>query len=133
MEICESCSGQHSTMECQSRQMTVEQAQYVNQHNQPQQGQYEGNAYQNRYHNQNQNAGRGWRDNQNSQNNQNYGWRNSHNNMPLPRVNEPPPKKKVDFEQALAQMLILWAPYHNRRVLSSVLIWAPYYDCYVRI
>ena len=30
-EICESYGGQHSTMECQSRQMTVEQAQYVNQ------------------------------------------------------------------------------------------------------
>ena len=28
-EICESCGGQHSTLECQSRQMTVEQAQYV--------------------------------------------------------------------------------------------------------
>ena len=29
-EICESCGGQHSTMECQSGQMTIEQAQYVN-------------------------------------------------------------------------------------------------------
>ena len=56
-EICESCGGQHSTMECQLGQMIVEQAQYVNQQNQPQQGQYEGNAYQNRYQNQNQNAG----------------------------------------------------------------------------
>ena len=37
-EICESCGGQHSTMECQLGQMTVEQAQYVNQQNQPQQG-----------------------------------------------------------------------------------------------
>ena len=30
-EICESCGGQHSTMDCQSGQMTVKQAQYVNQ------------------------------------------------------------------------------------------------------
>ena len=44
----ESCGGQHSTMECHSGQMTVKQAQYVNQQNQPQQGQYGGNAYQNR-------------------------------------------------------------------------------------
>ena len=29
-EICESCGGQHSTMECQSGQMTVKQAQFVN-------------------------------------------------------------------------------------------------------
>ena len=28
--ICESCGGQHSTMDCQAGQMTVEQAQYVN-------------------------------------------------------------------------------------------------------
>ena len=33
-EICESCGGQHSTMDCQSKQMTLEQAQYVNQQNQ---------------------------------------------------------------------------------------------------
>ena len=33
-EICESCGGQQNDMECQSRKMTVEQAQYVNQHNQ---------------------------------------------------------------------------------------------------
>ena len=32
-EICESCEGQHSTMDCQSGQMTIEQAQYVNQSN----------------------------------------------------------------------------------------------------
>ena len=30
-EICESCGGQHSTMDCQSGQKTTEQAQYVNQ------------------------------------------------------------------------------------------------------
>ena len=29
-EICESCGGQHSTIDCQSGQMIVEQAQYVN-------------------------------------------------------------------------------------------------------
>ena len=34
-EIRESCGGQHSTMECESGQMTVKQGQYVNQHNQP--------------------------------------------------------------------------------------------------
>ena len=32
-EICESCEGQHSTMDYQSGQMTIEQAQYVNQSN----------------------------------------------------------------------------------------------------
>ena len=37
-EICESCGGQHNTMDCQSGQMIVEQAQYVNQQNQQQQG-----------------------------------------------------------------------------------------------
>ena len=56
-EIWESCGGKHSTMDCQSGQMKVEQAQYVNQQNQQQQGQYGGNTYQNRYHNQNQNQG----------------------------------------------------------------------------
>ena len=44
-ESCESCGGQHSTIDWQSRQMIVEQAQYVNQHNQQQQGQYGGNTY----------------------------------------------------------------------------------------
>ena len=50
-EIFESCGGQHSTMDYQSGQMTIEQAQYVNQQNQQQQGQYGGNTYQNRYQN----------------------------------------------------------------------------------
>ena len=77
----------------------------MNHHKQPQQGQYGGNAYQNKYQNQSQNAGQGWRGNHNSKNNKNYGRRNSQNNMPLPRVNEPPPEKKEDLEQALAQML----------------------------
>ena len=62
-EIFESCGGQHSTMDCQSGQMTVEQAQYVNQQNQQQQGQYGGNTYQNKYPNQNKNQGQGWRGN----------------------------------------------------------------------
>ena len=79
-------------MECQLGQMTVEQAQYVNQQNQLHQGQYGGSAYQNNY--QNKNQGQGWRGNQGNQNNQNYGWRNSKNNMPPPRVNEPPLRKK---------------------------------------
>ena len=56
-EICESCGGQHSTMDCQAGHMTIEQAQYVNQQNQQQQGQYGGSTYQNRYQNQNQNQG----------------------------------------------------------------------------
>ena len=68
-ESCESCGGQHSTIDFQSGQMTVKQAQYVNQHNQQQQGQYGGNTYQNMY----QNQGQGWRGNQNNHNNQNYG------------------------------------------------------------
>ena len=33
--------------------------------------------------------------------------------MPLPRVNEPPPEKKVDFEQALAQMLTAHTAFMN--------------------
>ena len=72
-----------------------------NQSQSQQQGQYGGNNYQN------QNQGQGWRNNQNqnSKNNQGYGWRNNQNNMPSNRVNEPPPEKKVDLEQALAQML----------------------------
>ena len=70
--------------------------------NQPQQqGQYGGNNYQN------QNQGQGWRNNQNQNNQkiQGYGWRNNQNNMPSPRVSEPSPEKKVDLEQALAEML----------------------------
>ena len=45
-EIYKSCRGQYNTMDCQSRQRTIEQAQYVNQQNQQQQGQYGGNTYQ---------------------------------------------------------------------------------------
>ena len=60
-------------MDCRSGKMLVKQAQYVNQLNQQQQGQYGGNAYQNRYKNQNQkqnqNEGQGWIGNQNSHNN----------------------------------------------------------------
>ena len=37
-EISESCGGQHSTMDFQSGQMLVEQAQYVNKSNQQHQG-----------------------------------------------------------------------------------------------
>ena len=85
----------------------------MNQQNQPQQGQYGGNAYQNIYQNQSQDAGQGWRGNQGNQNNQNYGWRNSQNNMPPPRVNEPTLEKKVDFEQALTQMLTLHTAFMN--------------------
>ena len=33
--------------------------------------------------------------------------------MPLPRVSEPLPEKKVDFEQALAQMLTLHTAFMN--------------------
>ena len=46
--------------------------------------------------------GQGWRNNQGSQN---YGWRNNLNNMPPSCVSEPPPEKKVDLEQTLAQMI----------------------------
>ena len=68
-----------------------------------------GNNYQN------QNQGQGWRNNQNqnSQNNQGYGWRNNQNNMPSTRVSEPPPEKKVDLEQALAQMLTSHTAFMN--------------------
>ena len=80
-----------------------------NQSQPQQQGQYRGNNY----HNQNQ--GQGWRNNQNqnNQNNQGYGWRNNQNNMPSTRVSEPTPEKKVDLEQALAQMLTSHTAFMN--------------------
>ena len=109
-ELCEFCGGQHSSTECQSRNPTVEQAQYVSRFNQnqpQQQGPYGGNSYQNQ--------GQGWRNNQNqnSQNNQGYGWRNSQNNMPSNRANEPPSEKKLDLEQALTQMLTSHSAFTN--------------------
>ena len=102
-ELCEFCGGQHNSTECQSGNPTVEQAQYVSRFNQnqsQQQGQYGGNSYQN------QNQGQGWRNNQNqnSQNSQGYGWRNNQNNTPSNRTSEPLSEKKLDLEQALAQM-----------------------------
>ena len=69
-ELCEFCGGQHSSIECQSGQKTVEHAQYVSRfnQNQPQQhGQYRSSNYQN------QNQGQGWRNNQNNQSSQGYG------------------------------------------------------------
>ena len=77
-----------------------------NQSQPQQQGQYGGNNYQN------QNQGQGWHNNQN-QNSQGYGWRNNQNNMPSTRVSEPPPEKKVDLEQALAQMLTSHTAFMN--------------------
>ena len=111
-ELCEFCGGQHSNTECQSGNPTVEQAQYVSRFNQnqsQQQGPYGGNNYQN------QNQGQGWRNNQNqnSQNNQGYGWRNNHNNMPSNRTSETPSEKKLDLEQALAQMLTSHSAFMN--------------------
>ena len=111
-ELCELCGGQHSSTECQSGNQIVEQAQYMSRFNQSQpqqQGQYGGNNYQN------QNQGQGWRNNQNqnSQNSQGYGWRNNQNNMLPPRVSETPPEKKVDLEQALAQMLTSHTTFMN--------------------
>ena len=90
----------------------MEQAQYVSRFNQnqsQQQGQYGGNNYQN------QSQGQGWRNNQNqnNQNNQGYGWRNNQTNMPSNRASEPPPKKKVDLEQAFAQMLTSHSAFMN--------------------
>ena len=111
-EFCEFCGGQHSSTDCQSGNPTVEQAQYVSRFNQnqsQQQGPYGGNNYQN------QNQGQGWRNNQNqnSQNNQGYGWRNNQNNMPSNRANETPSEKKLDLEQALAQMLTSHSAFVN--------------------
>ena len=111
-ELCEFCEGKHNSSECQSGNPTVEQAQYVSRfsQNQPQQqGPYGGNSYEN------QNQGQGWRNNQNqnSQNNQGYGWRNNQNNMPSNRANEPPSEKKLDLEQALAQMLTSHSAFMN--------------------
>ena len=109
-ELCELCGGHHNSTECQSGHQTVEQTQYVSRFNQSQpqqQGQYGGNNYQN------QNQGQEWRNNQNSQNSQGYGCRNNQNNMPPPRASEPPPEKKVDLEQALAQMLTSHTAFMN--------------------
>ena len=78
-----------------------------NQSQPQQQGQYGGNNYQNK------NQGQGWRNTQNSQNSQGYGWRNTQNNMPPSLVSEPPPEKKVDLEQALAQMLTSHTAFMN--------------------
>ena len=100
-------------MDFQSGQMPVEQAQYVNQHNKKQQGEYGGNAYQNRHQNQNQNQSQGWRGNQNNQSNQNYGWRNNHYNMPPFQANKPPPENKVDLEEALAHMMTSHTTFMN--------------------
>ena len=100
-ELCEFCGGHHNSTECQSGNSTVEQAQYVSRFNQnqsQQQGLYGGNNYQN------QNQGQGWRNNQN-QNNQ--------NNMPINRTSEPPSEKKLDLEQALAQMLTSHSAFMN--------------------
>ena len=109
-ELCEFCGWQQSSTECQLGNQTVEQAQYVSRFNQSQpqqQNQYGSNNYQN------QNQGQGWRDNQNSQNSQGYGWRNNQNNRPPPRVSEPPLEKKVELEQALAQMLTSHTAFMN--------------------
>ena len=111
-ELCELCGGQHNSTECQSRNRTVEQAQYVSrfyQNQSQQQGPYGGNSYQS------QNQAQGWRNNQNqnSQTNQGYGWRNNQNNAPLNRTSEPPAEKKVDLEQALAQMLTSHSAFMN--------------------
>ena len=71
------------------------------------QGPYGRNSYQN------QNQGQGWRNNQYNQNNQGYGWRNNQNNGLSTRANEPPPEKKLDLEQALAQMLTSHSAFMN--------------------
>ena len=80
-----------------------------NQNQSQQQGPYGGNSYQNK------NQGQGWRNNQNQncQTNLGYGWRNNQNNAPLNRTSEPPAEKKVDLEQALAQMLTSHSAFMN--------------------
>ena len=80
-----------------------------NQNQSQQQGPYGGNSYQN------QNQGQGWHNNQNqnSQNNQGYGWRNNQNNTLSNRTNESPSEKKLDLEQALAQMLTSHSAFMN--------------------
>ena len=111
-ELCEFCGEQHSSTECQSGNPTVEQAQYVSRFNQnqsQQQGPYGGNSYQN------QNQGQGWRNNQNQNNkkNQGYGWRNNQNNTQSNRTSETHSEKKLDLEQALAQMLTSHSAFMN--------------------
>ena len=49
----------------------------------------------------------------NSKNNQGYGWRNNQNNMPSNRTSETPSEKKLDLEQALAQMLTSHSAFMN--------------------
>ena len=80
-----------------------------NQNQSQQQGPYGGNNYQN------QNQGQGWRNNQNqhNQNNQGYGWRNNQNNTQSNRTSETHSEKKLDLEQALAQMLTSHSAFMN--------------------
>ena len=80
-----------------------------NQNQSQQQGPYGGNSYQN------QNQGQGWRNNQNqnNQNNQGYGWRNNQNNTQSNRTSETHSEKKLDLEQALAQMLTSHSAFMN--------------------
>ena len=80
-----------------------------NQNQSQQQGPYGGNNYQK------QNQGQGWRNNQNqnNQNNQGYGWRNNQNNTQSNRTSETHSEKKLDLEQALAQMLTSHSAFMN--------------------
>ena len=82
---------------------------WFNQNQSQQQGPYGGNSYQN------QNQGQGWRNNQNQNNqiNQGYGWRNNQNNIQSNRTSETPSEKKLDLEQALAQMLTSHSAFMN--------------------
>ena len=86
-------------MECQSRKMTLEQAQYIARYNQQQQQQnsYASNNFQ----------GQGWR------NNQNFPWKNTQNIGQPMQSNNQPQEKKVDLEEVLAHMLTSHTAFMN--------------------
>ena len=95
--LCEICSGSHQTMECQSGQMTLEQAQYIARYNQQQQNPYVGNNFQ----------GQGWR------NNQNFPWKKTQNSGQPMQSNIQLKEKKVDLEEALAHMMTSHTAFMN--------------------
>ena len=84
-------------MECQSVQMTLEQAQYIARYNQQQQNPYVGNNFQ----------GQGWR------NNLNFPWKNTQNSGQPMQSNIQPKEKKVDLEEALAHMMTSHTAFMN--------------------
>ncbi|XP_024031895.1 uncharacterized protein LOC112094656 [Morus notabilis] len=87
--VCEFCSESHQSSECQAdnpfAQVQMEQAQYVGNYTRQQ-----NNPYSNRFN-------QGWR------NHPNLSWRNNQNVL-QPVQSNPPQEKKVNLEEAMAQL-----------------------------